>query len=231
MPGGRTTEVLPLLSRPRHRKQPEPAAAGGGGGGGACLPFVEQAAPVTRWKAPRRAARFCGQVRAGESSALGVQSRVGAPARRALQVVWAAGAWQQADGRGCPQRDDRCYAETSLTAGRLTSPTSPVGSVAWARTSGQGSALDCMARDRTGAMLQPGPCRRRVEPPRQNGARPDRCRDPKGAAGRGVVRGRVQGETPPLLCSFHAEAGSPHQGPLLRARMISLLNVPRAFTK
>lgn len=207
MPGGRTTEVLPLLSRPRHRKQPEPAAAGGGGGGGACLPFVEQAAPVTRRKAPRRAARFCGQVRAGESSALGVQSRVGAPARRALQVVWAAGAWQQADGRGCPQRDDRCYAETSLTAGRLTSPTSPVGSVAWARTSGQGSALNCMARDRTGAMLQPGPCRRRVEPPRQNGARPDRCTR-AWVSGAGTRKVRLEEELcgagcreRPLLCS------------------------------
>lgn len=43
--------------------------------------------------------------------------------------------------------------------------------------------------------------------------------------------GRVQGQTPPLLCSVHDEAGSPHEGPLLRARMIFLLNIPRALNK
>lgn len=191
---------------------------------------------MTRRKAPRRAARFCGQVRAGESSALGVQSRMGAPARRALQVVWAAGAWQQADGRGCPQRDDRRYAETSLTAGRLTSLTSPVGSVARGADfrSGVCTRLHGQRQD-GGDRSMPSPCGAtetewRTPRPVHPGLG-ERRRDPKGAAGRGVVRGRVQGETPPLLCSFHTEAGSPHQGPLLRARMISLLNVPRAFTK
>lgn len=44
------------------------------------------------------------------------------------------------------------------------------------------------------------------------------------------MTGRAQGETPAPLCSFHDEAGSSLEGPRLRAGMIFLLNVPRAFS-